>query len=289
MKYVGTVYRPPSEARSLIIQMTVGCAHNSCTFCSMYKDKKFYVRDTDEVIDEFREAYEYYGDTVKRIFLADGDALGVDTKELLKVLDYIKTHFKHAERVTVYGTPHDVLEKSEEELTSLREAGIEMVYMGAESGDDIVLKNINKGVTSDEIIRAGLKLKKCGIKVSITLISGLGSSARLKEHAINTAKLISAIKPEYVGFLTLMLDDAAPITKQIKRGDFKLLTPDEIVEEMRLLLTNVDAEGTVFRSNHASNYMSLKGTLNRNKDRMLKQLEKVKENSMYKHESLRML
>ena len=289
MNYEGTVYRPPSEAYSLIVQVTVGCSHNSCTFCNMYIDKKFRIRKKEEVLADFQEAYEYYGDNIRRIFLADGDALVVKTADLLDILQFIREKFPSTERVTSYGTPKDILRKSEEELKELSRAGLDMVYMGAESGDEVTLKAINKGVTAQEIIEAGQRLKRCGIKASITLISGLGGRARKVEHAVESAKLISAIVPEYVGFLTLMIDPATKIYSQIKSGEMELLKPDDVAEEMKLFLTHVDSPGTVFRSNHASNYIALGGTLNDDIPAMLHQLEIAEQNSLYRSEYYRSL
>ncbi|HCT63941.1 MAG TPA: radical SAM protein [Lachnospiraceae bacterium] len=288
MRYEGVVYRPPSEAGSLIIQLTIGCARNTCTFCAMFKEKKFRVRKLEEVVEDLVMARKYYSKiAVKRIFLADGDALIVKTKDLLYILNKIKEIFPEIERISAYGTPADVNLKSDEELEMLKAAGLDMIYMGAESGDDTVLKDVKKGVTSAEIIEAGLKLKKAKMVVSITLISGLGGKARVKEHAINSAKVISAIKPEYVGFLTLMVEPGTELYTQHKAGEFELLEPNEILQEMRLFIETVDAEGTVFRANHASNYISLKGTFNRDKEIMLKQIEQAEKNGVFKPEMFR--
>lgn len=287
MRYEGLVYRPPSEARSLIVQVTIGCAHNKCTFCTMYKDKQFRVRKKEEVLEDFQMAYDTYGDRIRRIFLADGDALIVRTPDLLDILNFIREKFPSTERVTSYGTPGDILRKSEEELKSLARAGLDMVYMGAESGDAVTLERINKGVTREEIIEAGQKLRRCGIRSSITLISGLGGRERKREHAVESAKLISAIKPDYVGFLTLMLDESTEIYRQIQAGEMELLTPEEVVEEMRLFLTNVDSQGTVFRANHASNYVILKGNLNEDIKEMLQRLDEVEKAGKYRPERVR--
>ncbi len=289
LRYEGMVYRPPSEARSLIVQVTIGCAHNACTFCTMYKDKKFRIRKKEEVLEDFQTAYDNYGDNIRRIFLADGDALIVKTPDLLDILNFIKEKFPSAERVTSYGTPGDILRKSEDELKSLAQAGLGMVYMGAESGDAVTLKDINKGVSREEIIEAGRKLRRAGIQSSITLISGLGGRARRKEHAVESAKLISDIRPDYVGFLTLMLDESTEIYRKIAAGEMELLTPDEVVEEMRLFLTNVDSPGTVFRANHASNYVVLKGNLNADIEGMLRKLDEVEEAGKYRPERVRSL
>ena len=268
MQYEGTVYRPPSEARSLIVQVTVGCAHNTCTFCTMYKDKKFKIRPLADILADFDEAAMLYGGHIRRIFLADGDALIVKTEMLIQILTYIWEKFPNLERVTAYGTTQDILHKSEEELMQLKAAGLDMVYMGIESGDPQVLKDVKKGVTREEMIEAGRKLKRCGILCSATLISG-------------------AIKPDYVGFLTLMIDPQAPVYSKIVSGELELLNPEDVVEEMKLFFQNVDSEGTVFRSNHASNYVILKGTLNEDIPSMLAYLRQVEEQGKYREERWR--
>ena len=289
MNYVGTVYRPPSEARSLIVQVTIGCSHNRCRFCTMYRDKTFKVRPINEVKRDFDEAAELYGPLIEKVFLADGDALVLPTDKLAELLAYIKELFPHVRSITTYGSPRNILRKSLDELTALRQAGLSMVYVGAESGDAQVLLDIDKGATRDEIIEAGQKLKAAGIAVSVTLISGLGGKARLAEHATASADLISRIQPEYVGFLTLLTDPAAPISEDISNGKLVLLSPEEVVTEMDLFLKHVDSEGTVFRANHASNYLMLKGTLNHDIPAMLRQIEAVKQDGQYRRESWRSL
>ena len=288
MRYEGAVYRPPSEAGSLIIQLTIGCARNTCTFCAMFKDKKFRVRDLNEVVEDLVMARKYYSNMpVKRIFLADGDALIVKTKDLLYIIEKINEIFPEVERISAYGTPADVILKSDEELKSLKDAGLDMIYIGGESGDDEVLQNVKKGVTSAQIVVAGLKLKKAGIVVSITFISGLGGRKNLEQHALNTAKTINAMKPEYVGFLTLMIESGTELYEERRRGEFELLTPKEVLKEMRLLIENIDSEGTVFRSNHASNYIPLKGTFNKDNQAMLRQIDIAEKNGVFKSEAFR--
>lgn len=287
MRYEGAVYRPPSEARSLIIQLTIGCARNTCKFCAMYKDKSFRVRDLEEVIEDLKEAKDYYGDNVRRIFFADGDALIVKTKDLLYILDETKKIFPSVQRISVYGAPKDILGKSLEELITLRENGLDMVYLGIESGDDDVLSYVEKGATQAEMIEAGKKVREAGMILSATLISGLGGIKHLENHAINSAKVISEIKPEYVGFLTLMLEPGTPMYDEVNNGNIKLLTPLEVVREMEMFITNVDSEGTVFRSNHASNYIPLSGNLNADKPRLLAEIKKASEMNNFKPESYR--
>ncbi len=287
MKYEGTLYRPPSEARSLIIQVTIGCAHNKCTFCNMYREKKFRVRTREEIMKDLDECCAYYGPGIRRVFFADGDALIVKTELLLELLAYVREKFPYCERIAAYGTARDVLGKSEEELKALAAAGLELIYLGAESGDDRVLEHIQKNVTAAEIIAAGQKLKRCGLKTSVTLISGLGGRAGIREHAIKSAELISGMNPEYASFLTLRLYEGTQMNEEVKRGEMELITPDEIVEEMELFLTHVDSPGTVFRTNHASNYIVLAGTLNEDIPAMLAELEEAKAEQDYRMEEWR--
>lgn len=289
MKYEGIVYRPPSEARSLIIQVTIGCAHNGCTFCTMYKEKKFHIRSKESIFQDLEEMASLYGDYPLRIFLADGDALALSTGMLLDILSEIHRLFSKVQRVTVYGTALDVIRKTDEELAALKKAGLAMVYMGAESGDIDILKRIHKGITREQMIEAGEKLHRVGIKLSLTLISGLGGRKYLQEHAKESAWLVSRMKPEYLGFLTLMLDESAPIMEEIRNGDMELLSPEDVVQEMRIFLENVDSEGTVFRSNHASNYITLKGTLNRDIPKMLEYLDDAEQRQRFRSERSRRL
>lgn len=282
MRYEGIVYRPPSEARSLIVQVTIGCAHNTCTFCNMYKDKQFRVRKMDEIMADLQEAHDAYAAYVQKVFLADGDALIMKTEDLLTILAAVKELFPRVTRVAAYGTAQDILRKSEEELRRLREAGLGIVYVGAETGDNEILEAIHKGVTAEEVIAAGQKLKRCGIATSVTLISGLGGRQKVKEHALSCAKLITEMNPEYASFLTLRLYEGTPMYADVVEGRFERITPDEIMDEMKLFLENVDSPGTVFRTNHASNYVVLAGTLNGDIPEMLKTLEEAKESRHYR-------
>jgi len=275
MKYEGDVYRPPSEAKSLIIQLTVGCARNSCTFCSMYKNKRFRVRELSEVVEDLYWVKKRYPFGFERVFLADGDALIVKTPLLLAVLDKIYELFPHVQRVSTYGAAADVLLKSPEELLELRRHGLEMVYIGAETGSDRIFQAVNKNITAAETIEACLKLKAAGIKVSMTLMSGLGGKPLTRENALESARLVSAAKPEYLGLMTLYVYPDTPLGKQCREGSFQELSPLEMLEEQKLFLENVDSEGTVLRSNHVSNFVSLAGTLNRDRDTMILQLEQA--------------
>lgn len=288
MRYEGTVYRPPSEANSLIIQLTIGCARNTCTFCSMYREKKFRLRPLDEVKEDLRLARAYYRNVpIKKIFLADGDALIVPTKRLLEVFQYIHCLFPEVERISMYGAPRDILVKKPSELQQLKEAGLYMIYMGIESGSDKILRDIQKGVTAHEMIEAGQKVKKAQILLSVTLISGLGGREQIEVHAKESAAVVSAIQPDFVGFLTLMVEEGTPLADDVAKGEFSVLTPREVVNELEIFLTDVDSEGSIFRANHASNYISLRGTLNADKNRLLEQIRMAKNEQTYKPEAFR--
>ncbi|AYF54426.1 radical SAM protein [Clostridium novyi] len=274
MRYEGTVYRPPSEAYSLIIQVTLGCSHNKCTFCNMYKDRNFKIKSLDEVFEDLELSRKYYK-YVRRIFLADGDALILKTENLEKILMKIKELFPECERVSVYGTPADILRKSEEDLIKLKKLGLDIIYIGVESGSDEVLKDVNKGVTSEEIIKAGQKVKRTGIKLSATLISGLGGKEKSKLHAKESARVISAINPDYLGILTLMIEPGTEIYNKIENNEMTLLNPKEVMVETRELIRNLEVSNCIFRSNHASNYAPLAATLGEEKERLLKELDSI--------------
>lgn len=216
-EYEGRVFRPPSEAYSLIVQVTIGCSHNKCTFCDMYKEKRFRVRKLEDVKADFDEARRMYR-RVDRIFLADGDALMCRPEHMAEILRYIKKLFPECERVTSYGSPASILCKKQEDLNLLHELGLEMIYLGLESGSDEVLRRVNKGETADEIVRAGLMVKEAGMKLSVTCIAGLGSLELSEEHAVKTAEALSRMKPEYIGLLTLLFELPTPLMRDWQEG-----------------------------------------------------------------------
>lgn len=271
MEYEGRVFRPPSEAYSLIVQATIGCSHNQCTFCDMYKEKRFRIRRLEEVKSDFDLVRAQYR-RVERIFLADGDALMCRADHLAELLQYIRTLFPECERVTSYGSPKSILVKTPEELRMLHELGLEMVYLGLESGSDEVLRRVNKGETAAEIIRAGQMVRNAGMKLSVTAIAGLGSTELSEEHAAQTARALSEMRPEYIGLLTLLFELPTPLMQDWQEGRFYLMNPVEIAAETLILLENIDSEGSVFRANHASNYVNLAGTLNRDREAMCARL-----------------
>ena len=290
MRYEGNIFRPPSEAYSLLVQVTVGCTHNKCTFCSMYKDKKFHIRDPKEVLEDLAWARKHYRQ-VRRIFLCDGDALALKNSKLMPILEYIGDNFPECERVTAYARATDILRKTDEELRQLKEAGVSMVYIGAESGSDEVLEHINKGETRRQLIDGVRKAENCGIKASVTFISGLAGKDGWEDHAIQTGSMISEMQPSYVGLLTLMIDPDVPIAEEIRQGKLRLLSPEEVVAETLLLLENTQVEKPcVFRSNHASNYLSLAGTLPGDREHMMGILrEAMDDRGMLKDERFRAL
>ena len=288
MRYEGRVFRPPSEAYSLIVQVTVGCSHNKCTFCDMYKEKRFHLRKLEDVLEDFniaRRQYRY----IERVFLADGDALIRKTEDLAVILKHIRKVIPECQRVTSYGSPKSILTKSPEDLALLHSLGLEMIYLGLESGNEQVLKHINKGVTVEDIVRAGQMVKDAGMKLSVTAISGLGGTEMWNEHAIDTAKAFSRMKPDYIGLLTLMFEGDVPLRRECEEGKFHLLTAPQVAKETLLMLEHIDSEGSVFRSNHASNYLTLKGTLNRDREAMCEQIRTALERGGYKKEYFRAL
>ena len=290
MRYEGDIYRPPSEAYSLLVQVTIGCTHNKCTFCKMFKNKKFRVRALEEVLEDLAWARARYS-RVERMFLCDGDALALSNRRLMPILEYIKVNFPECERVTIYGRANDVNKKSAEEMKELYDAGITMVYIGAESGSDEVLKAVNKGVTRQELIDAVRKIEDCGMEASVTFISGLAGKDGWDDHAIQTGTMITEMNPSYVGLLTLIVEPNVPMYDDIQSGKLRLLSPEEVMQETLLMLehTHVDKK-CVFRSNHASNYVSLRGDLPQDKEKMMDMLKKAMSNhDMFRHEMFRAL
>ncbi len=272
MRYFGSVYRPPSEARSLIVQVTYGCSHNTCAFCSMYKEKRFALRPMEEILEDFRLARAACS-SVRRIFLADGDALIRPADELERILDEIARLFPERERVTCYASPGSIQKRTPEELFRLRQKGLTMVYMGLESGCDAVLQRMRKGHTAADIVAAGQKINRAGILLSVTAISGLGGMDAWREHALDTATALSAMKPAYIGLLTLMVEPGTPLFDWVEQGTFALPDSRLILEETALLVAQLDCQGAVFRMNHASNYLTLRGTLNEDKQALLRRIQ----------------
>ena len=290
MRYEGSIYRPPSEAGSLILQVTIGCAHNRCTFCSMYKDKNFRIRPLAEVLEDLEAARSQYR-RIEKVFLADGDALVLPNASLLAVLGRIRGLFPECRRVGIYGSPGDVLRKTPAELQELRDAGLGIVYIGAESGSDRILEAVRKGATAAELVDAVRRLEDNGLPASVTFISGLGGQDHWEEHAIESGRMISRMSPSYVGLLTLMVEPGTQLYDDVRSGRVQLLDPMQVLAETALLLQNTEvASRCVFRSNHASNYLSLKGDLPRDKAVLLAQIDQAMAGqALLKDERFRML
>lgn len=274
MRYDMPLFRPPSEAFSLILQVTIGCSHNACTFCGMYKMKRFRVRQWDEIEKDITEAARYSLDAV-RIFLADGNALTMDTEIMIRLLNKLYTTFPALERVTAYAGPGDLLQKTPDELKSIRENGLTMLYLGVESGSDQILQEVNKGVTSAQMEEAGRKAKEAGFELSVTVLTGLGGRVKSYENAVKTAELLNKMKPDYIGALTLTPTPNTVLYKKLKAGEFQLLSPLENLRELYWLIRDLSPGRCLFRCNHASNYLPLKGTLPEDRDRLAALLEDV--------------
>ncbi|MFY9658853.1 MAG: radical SAM protein [Methylocystis sp.] len=271
--YVQPVYRPPSEADSLILPVTNGCSWNRCTFCEMYTapQKRFRPRDEAEVQESLRRCGEIYGDSVKRVFLADGDAMTLSVRRLAAVLEAIRRELPSVRRVSSYCLPRNVAKKSVEELRQLADLGLSLVYVGAESGDDEVLARVDKGETFESSRAALEKLGEAGIKRSAMILNGLGGEALTRQHAENSAALMNATQPEFLATLTVSF----PMGEARFRKNFPQWEPLGIVElmqEMEVFLSALELKRTVFRSDHASNWLILKGTLGADKERLLGEL-----------------
>lgn len=278
--YSQPLYRPPSEAWSMIIQVTEGCSHNKCRFCYMYKGKQFRLKSKEEIRDHIEWLKSVYGSKPRRTFLADGNVLCLKTEKLLELLNYIKKEFPDVERISSYSGPLDLLRKTDEELKAVREAGLELLYMGVESGSDKVLYMMNKGVNRARMIEAGQKAIKAGFKLSCMIISGLGGTRYMEEHAVESARVISAINPHYFSLLRLVVEEESELARDIEEGRFHLLTPLQILDENIILLENIELTDCIFRANHVSNHVNLAGTLNQDRDMLINKLKKVK-NSPY--------
>ena len=274
MHYSGSVYRPPSEAYSLIVQCTLGCSHNKCAFCIMYKDKKFSINPLEQVLADLAEARSMYR-RIERIFLADGDALILPMDYLLEVLDFIRRYFPECERVSAYASTKAIMRKTDEDLRTLREHGLAMVYIGLETGNEALLAKYDKGVTVEQIVAHTLRAKAAGMITSVTAINGMGGKELSETHAIDTAAALSRIKPDYIAMLTLRVYTGTPLHEWIERSELTMLSPQELAAENRILLAHIDSEGSVFRSNHASNYLPLKGTLNRDREALIEQIDRA--------------
>ncbi|MFC2158130.1 radical SAM protein [Acidobacteriota bacterium] len=274
MRYSGQVIRPPSEARSYLLQITYGCSWNKCTFCPAYLDKPFKIRPFDEIKQDILMAKEAYPD-MRRVFLCDGDGLVLSMDRLLPILDLLNATFPNLNRIGIYFNARNILSKSENEIQQLVQRKLTIGYIGLESGSERVLERVHKGATAKEMIEAVLKAQENGMKISVIGLLGLGGTELSEEHAIKTAAAVSAMKPRYFSLLTLMIVKGTPLYKDLKAKKFIL--PDEkgLLKETRTIIENIETERTIFRTNHASNYLPLEGILSRDKRKLVELIDQA--------------
>lgn len=272
VSYIEPVFRPPSEAHSLILPVTNGCSWNNCTFCEMYtaEQKKFRARDESQVLEEIRRSGEQL--IVQRVFLADGDAMVLPTRRLLTILRAIREHMPTVERVTSYCLPRNLKRKSVEELRELREAGLAMLYIGAESGDDKVLQQVNKGETFESTEQALTKAGEAGMQRSVMILNGLGGKSLSEQHALNSARLMNATQPEFVSTLVVSFPQGMERYRE-RFPDFEPLDQQSLFLELKQFIGELELNNTVFRSDHASNALVLKGILGADKQQLLGQVQ----------------
>jgi radical SAM superfamily enzyme YgiQ (UPF0313 family) len=272
MHYEGTCIRPPSEAYSILLQVTVGCSHNKCTFCGTYKDKRFRIKDDRTILGDILFAARYMK-RQDRVFLMDGDALIIPQKRLMWILDRIREHLPWVKRVGAYANAKSIRMKTLEELKELRKNGLSILYLGVETGDEALLKKIRKGASPQNLIDMGRKVRKAGIKLSVTVLLGIAGRERSLEHARATGELLSKMDPNYVGALTVMLIPGTLLHDEYLNGSFELLTEQELLLELREMIAHTDLSRGLFFSNHASNYLPIKARLPKGKQEALDQID----------------
>ncbi len=275
MRYEGPIYRPPSEADSLLIQATVGCPHNKCTFCMVYKKGPLYrARPVKEICEDIDEACDLHGGKVKSLFFPAGNSIAMPTRDLAAICRYSRAKFQGLQRITVYGSSQYIAQKGLADLTTLREAGLSRIHVGLESGDDDILGRVKKGTNASEQVKAGKIVKQAGIELSEYVILGLGGVKRSEIHALKTAEAINAIEPDFVRLRTLVPKINTLLLHEIKKGRFQLLSPFQILKETRLLIDNLERQ-TILASDHYTNYLNLSGNLPEDKGRLLGEINRA--------------
>lgn len=289
MHYEGNIIRPPSEANSILLQVTVGCSHNKCSFCATYKGERFKIKPDETIMEDIAFAARYCRNQ-NRLFICDGDALIVPQKRLLKILKEIEKQLPWVERVGVYANTKGIKMKTDEELAELRAHGLKIAYMGLESGDDLTLKNVNKGASAQTMIDMGRKIRAAGVQLSITVLLGLGGRNRSEVHAEETGRVLSAIDPEYVGALSLMLIPGTPLHEDYEAGRFELPGSSEMLSELRTMFAHTDLSNGLFHANHASNYLPIRAKLPEDKEKTIQLIDSALEGKVsLKPEFLRAL
>lgn len=272
IEYEPPVYRPPGEWRSFLVQATIGCSHNGCTFCGMYKGKKFRVRPLEDIIGDIREAAAFYNQ-YEKVFLCDGDAIAMKTEDLLEILREIKQDFPHCRLISTYAGPKSTLSKTPEELKLLHEAGLGRAYLGIETGMESLLKSTNKGVTRAQMLEAGLRLRNAGIDLWGIILIGLGGKPLSMENARETAKIVNEMQPNHLSAMNYTPVEGTKLGNQALRGEFQVLSAKESLLETAELIRNLNVSGMHFTSDHASNYLPLKGTLNEDREQLLRLID----------------
>ena len=273
MKYEGMIIRPPSEAYSLLLQVTVGCSHNKCTFCPTYKGEKFRIKSFAEIEEDILEASDYR--SVEKIFLCDGDALIIPQPRLVEIFVSIHKHIRSMKRVGCYANAKSILRKTPEDLVQLRKLGLKIVYLGVETGNEDLLKKINKGATYAQIVEAGRRIKNAGINLSVTVLLGIGGIEKSVAYAFDTAKILTEIDPDYVGALTVMVVPGTPLHEDYISGRFVLPDTFGFLRELEIMIAHSDFTNCFFTSNHASNYLSIRARMPEEKEKTVRMIHHV--------------
>lgn len=289
LDYEGAIYRPPSEARSIILQVTVGCSHNRCTFCTSFKDKRFRIKDQATVVADLKKAVRLYPH-IKRLFIADGDALIMPMSYWRWLMPEIKAHLPWVERIGVYATGRAIRKKTIEDLQWLRDYRLGIIYLGVESGDPETLAYVRKESTAEQLIEAGQKVKAAGIGLSVTVLLGIAPTGRSVAHSRNTGRLLTAMNPDYVGALSVIMCEGTELERQVQQGAHHVATAAEILQELREMLINTELSSGMFMANHASNYLPLKVEMPRGKAEAVAMLDAALDGRIrLRSESLRAL
>jgi len=275
MRYEGKLYRPPSEGDAYILQATIGCSWNACTYCDMYRDKQFRIRELSPTLGDIALARQVHGPGVAKVFVADGDALAMPTDHWLRILERLAEAFPSLKRVSCYATAGNVLEKSAADLSRLRAAGLSRLYIGPESGDDPTLKRIAKGATHEDHVQAAARAHDAGMDLSVIALLGAGGTERSQPHAERTAELVTGMDPEFFAALTLTVIPGTPQAKLVRRERFELPTVFEMLGELRTIVAHARPTDALFRTNHASNYLPLAGRLPRDRQRLVHTIDRA--------------
>ncbi len=273
MKYEGGIIRPPSEADSLLLQVTVGCSHNKCTFCAAYKAKRFRIKSFEEIEADILEAAKYRH--FNRVFLCDGDALIIPQPRLLEILQSIRKNLPWIERIGVYANAKSILKKAPQELKELKGLGLGIAYLGVETGNEEILQEVHKGIGYEKMIQAGRRIKESGIELSVTVLLGIAGREKSAAHAVDTARILSEIDPDYVGALTVMVVPGTPLYERFRAGEFVLPDAFGFIQELGMMISGSSFTNCFFTSNHASNYLPIRARLPEEKERTLEKIRSV--------------